>query len=598
MTLPLWKKNYPQEIDWNQNIETGVLFDLIDQAAAEFPDRPAMKFMGVQWTYQEIKDLTDKAAKGFQKMGVEKGTKVALVLPNSPYYLVNYFGILKAGGTVVNMNPLYTAEEMVPILEDSETDLIVSIDKGEVEKKVKKAAKKAGVKKHVNCRLFRIVPFSHIKKLKSKVEKVGFLAFKFNAHVIKPVINIFGNKKISFDKLVDNKGDFKAVTINPKEDVALFQFTSGTTGRAKAVMLTHENLTANVSQSDAWFTGVERGKDKMMAVIPFFHVLAMTVGMNLSIKNGMEIIAHPVPDMDEIMESIDQDKPTHFPGIPQLFAKIMEREDLDNYDLSSLKFCLSGGGPLPPAIKKAFSEKLGFDIVEGYGLSEASPVVTCSPIDGPSKIGSIGLPLPGTDVQLRDIEDGSLITQPNVKGELCVKGPQVMKGYFNNNEATQGTMYGDDVLRTGDVAIMDEDGFFYIVDRIKDLIITRGNNVYPTQVEKAIYDHEAVAECIVAGMPDEKRGERVTAWIRLKEGHSLTKEELTTFLKDKLTPYKMPKQIEFETEPLPTNTTGKHLRREMVKIQKEREANRVPNKKPANDHRPRRVMKARRGVRL
>lgn len=582
MSDPLWKKNYPVDIDWNQDIETGALFDLIDEAAEKYPDRPAMKFFGRQWTYQEIKELTDKAAKGFQDMGVKKGTKVALILPNSPYYLVNYFGILKAGGTVVNMNPLYSADEMTPILEDSEAEIIVSFPKPNIAKNVKKAAKNVGIKKFVNCPMTSMVPSSYGKSLKG-IQKLGFPVLRFYFKHVDRLINIFAKNKISFNKLVSNNGKYKPVEINPEEDIALFQFTSGTTGRAKAVMLTHENLTANVSQSNAWFKTVEPGKDKMLAVIPFFHVLAMTVGMNLSIKNGMEIIAHPEPIIENIVKSIDEDKPTHMIGIPQLYSKVMGYEELNSYNLNSLKFCLSGGGPLAPATKENFEKITGCDLVEGYGLSEASPVVTCTPIGGLSKAGSIGLPMPGTDVQLRDPANGNEIKDANKRGEICVKGRQVMKGYFNNKAATDETMYSDNYLRTGDVATMDEDGYFFIVDRIKNLIISRGNNVYPAEVEKAIYGHDAVEECIVLGLSDEKRGERVTAFIKLKDGKELTAEGLTKFLNGKLAPYKMPKQVEFETEPLPTNATGKHLPKEMRRIYDERQKE---PKAAANQNKP------------
>ena len=346
-----------------------------------------------------------------------------------------------------------------------------------------------------------------------------------------------------------------------KNDIALYQYTGGTTGTPKGAMLTHANIVANTEQAAMWL-GCEEGEDKMLGVLPFFHVFAMTAVMNISVRKAMEIVALPRFELDQALKLIHTKKPTVFPGVPAIFNGINNHKKLSKFDLSSIKYCISGGAPLPVEVKKKFEEKTGGILVEGYGLTESSPVVCCNPREGLNKAGSIGLPFPQTIVDIVDPETGQEVPMGE-RGELCARGPQVMKGYWNRPDETAATIKGGR-LHTGDIAIMDEDGYFFIVDRIKDLIITNGYNVYPRNVEEAIYLHPSVEECIVAGLPDKQRGEIVKAWIKCRDGRSLTAEDLKTFLKDKLSPMELPKRIEFREEPLPKTMIGKLSRKDIV----------------------------------
>lgn len=568
---PAWKKQYPKNIDWDGPIHMGPLYEILDEAAKRFPNNKALTFEGRSWRYKELLDEVNKAAKGFQDLGVKKGTKVALCLPNSPYYLISYYAILKAGGVVVNMNPLYSSDEMKHLLKDSQAEMVVAIDQKEIANNVYKAAEEAGVKTKIHCPVADALPWW--KGLLYPLVRGGEVYKKARQQKC-------DKNFIKFDKLLKNKGNYTPIPVKPFDDVALIQYTGGTTGLPKGAMLTHANLSANADQSSAWFPGVEPGKDKMLAVIPFFHVFAMTVAMNLSIRNGLEIIAKPKFDLDDTLKTIQKEKPTLFPAVPAIYAGIANAKQAKKYNLSSIKFCLSGGAPLPDAVRETFESMTGCRLVEGYGLTESSPVVVCNPTDGKVKPGSIGLPLPKTVIELRDPETGELIKEFNKKGELCIRGPQVMKGYFNNKAATWDSLRHG-LLRTGDIAVMDEDGYFYIVDRIKDMVISYGFNIYPREVEDAIYKHEAIEECIVAGLPDEKRGERVVAWIKLKEGQRLEAAELKDFLKDKLIHYKLPKEIHFEREPLPKTLIGKLSRKDMLALHLKRSSVKAaPKRRP------------------
>ena len=342
---------------------------------------------------------------------------------------------------------------------------------------------------------------------------------------------------------------------------SVLQYTGGTTGIPKGAMLTHANLTANSRQAALWFPGVERGRERMLGVLPLFHVFAMSTVMNVSLEIGAEIILLPRFELDQVMKTIHGKKPTLFPAVPTIYTAIANHKEGDRYDLSSIKFCISGGAPLPLEIKEQFETATGCKVVEGYGLSEASPVVTCNPLNGPVKAGSIGLPVPGTTISLRDPADPEKEVAPGERGELCVKGPQVMRGYWNNPDATREQFVGE-FLRTGDIAVIDEDGFFFIVDRIKDLIICSGYNVYPRVVEEAIYEHPAVEEVTVIGIKDGYRGEAPKAFIKLKAGASATTDDIRKHLAKKLSKIEMPAQIEFR-DALPKTIIGKLSKKEL-----------------------------------
>jgi long-chain acyl-CoA synthetase len=537
-----WLAGYPAGIDWNAPLPEYPLYRLLDDTVARFAHRPATDFLGKKTSYGELADLVNRAAKGFAAHGVGKGTRVGLFLPNTPYYIVAYYGVLKAGGTVVNFNPLYAEAEIRHQIEDSGVSMMVTLDLAPLYPKVAKFLGSTSLERIVVCRMGDILPFPK-----------NWLFRLFKRKEIAAVPD--DARHVSFARLMANDGRFTPAAIDPREDVAVLQYTGGTTGTPKGAMLTHANLVANAAQCHLWFHMVETGEERALAVIPFFHVFAMTSIMNFSIKTGTEIVMLPRFELVQLLETIQRTKPTFFPSVPTLFTAIKNSPDIGKYDVRSIRRCISGGAALPLEVKHDFEKLTGCQIVEGYGLTEASPVATCNPLDTGGKDGSIGIPLPGTTVEIVSLEDGKTPLPIGERGEIVVSGPQVMKGYWNNPEETAKVLQ-DGRLRTGDVGYMDSDGYIFIVDRIKDLIIAGGFNVYPRNVEEAVYQHPAVLECCVVGVPDEYRGQTVKAYVVARPGESLTAEALRDFLADKLSKIDMPKIIEFR-DTLPKTAIGK-----------------------------------------
>jgi len=373
---------------------------------------------------------------------------------------------------------------------------------------------------------------------------------------------------VAFAQLVNNDGAYTPAEIDPATDIAVLQYTGGTTGVSKGAMLTHANLYANTMQGRVWFEGVTEGEETMMGVLPFFHVFAMTVVMNLSISIAAKIIMHPRFELEPVLKDLDKKKPTLFPGVPTMYTAINNYPKLSDYDLSSLKFCLSGGAPLPVEVKQNFESFTGCKLVEGYGLTETSPIASASPLMGVSKEASIGLPLPGTHIVITDREDPHKIMAQGEDGEICVIGPQVMLGYWGREEATAETIV-DGMLHTGDVGYMDEEGYTFIIDRMKDLVLVGGFNVYPRHVEEAIYQHPGVEEVTVIGITDDYLGQVIKAFIKLKDQQTLTEDELIAFLGDKLAKHALPRQTEFRDE-LPKTMIGKLSKKELVAEEKEK----------------------------
>ncbi|PWC54322.1 long-chain fatty acid--CoA ligase [Azospirillum sp. TSO22-1] len=559
-----WERAYPADVDYHAALPRRPLYDLMDEAARRFADRPCLDFLGKRSTYREIGALVDRAAKGFQEMGVRKGVRVGLFLPNTPYYVICYYGVLKAGGTVVNFNPLYAERELKHQIDDSGVETMVTLDLAVLYDKMARMLDETGLKRVVVCPMAEILPFPK-NWLFPIARRKELATLRADASTV------------PFRRLTANDGRPAPVSIDPAEDVAVLQYTGGTTGVPKGAMLTHANLTANAEQCSLWFVGAEPGQERMLGVLPFFHVFAMTVVMNLSIRFGAEIILLPRFDLDQVMQTIHDKKPTLFPAVPTIYTAINHHKDLGKFDVSSIRFCFSGGAPLPVEVKEAFERNTGCILVEGYGLSESSPVATGNPLRGVNKPGSIGLPIPGTVIEIVSLEEPRRVLPPGEKGEVCIRGPQVMKGYWNKPAETAETLR-DGRLHTGDVGTMDEDGYVFIVDRIKDMILCSGFNVYPRNVEEAIYLHPAVAECVVAGVPDEYRGQTVKAYVRLLDGEDLTREELCAFLKDKLSPIEMPKIVEFRGE-LPKTMIGKLNRKALLEEEKAKraEGDRVDN---------------------
>lgn len=544
-----WLKTYPEGIDWHAKIQTRAVYTLLDDTVTRYGNRPGFDFMGKKLLWREIGDMAARFAKGLQNAGLKKGDRVALFLPNCPYYVASYYGVLKAGGIVVNLNPLYPQNELEHMVTDSGTCMLVTADLSMLWDKAKTLPQTTPLKKIIVCDFTDSLPFP-------KNVLFSLARRKDLAHVE------YSDTIVRFTDIAANEGRLSEVSINPVEDIAVLQYTGGTTGAPKGAMLTHANITANVQQAGLWFFDAKPGEDKMLGVIPFFHVFAMTAVMNLSVLHGLEIIATPRFDLKDTLKIIDRKKPNIFPAVPAIFGAINHSPKIRQYDLSSLRYCVSGGAPLPVEVKKTFESQTGSVVVEGYGLTEASPVACVNPANGVNKAGSIGLPLPGTIIEIRDPETRELVKQGE-RGELCIRGPQVMKGYWKKPEDTASVL-ADGLLHTGDIATMDTDGYIFIVDRIKDMIITNGYKVYPRNVEEAIYKHPAVEECIVAGLPDMARGEIVKAWVKPKEGQTVTGEEIKSFLKDKLSPMELPRQVEIRKEPLPKTMIGKLSRKDIV----------------------------------
>ena len=544
-----WLASYPSDVDWAMPIPAKPLTDLLDESAARYAERPCLNFLGKRYSYAEVARLVECAAKGFQQAGVGKGVRVGLFLPNTPYAVICYYAILKAGGTVVNFNPLYAERELRNQIIDSEIALMVTLDLKLLYDKIAPMLGEAGLGRLVVCCMADILPFP--KNLLFPLAKR------------KEVASIPRDERhLLFAGLIANDGRPDPVTIDPREDMAVLQYTGGTTGVPKGAMLTHANLVANTLQAAAWYPTADYGNERVLGVLPLFHVFAMTAVMNLGIRFGAEIVLLPRFELKQVMETIQDKRITFFPAVPTIYTAINHHKDLKRYDLSSIRFCISGGAPLPVEVMETFERNTGCVLVEGYGVSEASPVACCNPRTGLRKKGSIGLPFPGTTIEIVSLDERKAVLPPGEKGEICIRGPQVMKGYWKRPEENAATLV-DGRLHTGDIGVMDEDGYVFIVDRIKDLILCGGFNVYPRNVEEAIYMHPAVAECVVAGLPDPYRGQTVKAYIRVKEGQTLTQAELIHFLKDKLSPYEMPKLVEFR-DSLPKTMIGKLSRKALL----------------------------------
>ena len=544
-----WLSKYPNHVRWDAEIPERPLYALLDDSVAKFPTNESMDFLGKTYTYSELGDMVNHAAAGFQELGVGKGVKVGLFLPNCPQFIVSYFGILKAGGTVVNYSPLYSEEELLHQIEDSKTDVMVTLSLEALYPKMGAMLQKSRVKKLVVGALQDVLPFP--KNLLFPLVKS------------KEIAKVPSNSShVAFRQLLNNEGRYSSQDIDVNEDIAVLQYTGGTTGVSKGAMLTHANLYANAQQALMWNPDIEYGKERMMGVLPFFHVFAMTVVMNLTIATGGSIVMRPRFELDPVLQDITKKKPTLFPGVPTMYTAINNHPKLASFDLTSIKTCMSGGAPLPLEVKQRFEQLSGCKLVEGYGLTECAPVATTNPFDGLNKEGSIGLPIPGTTITIVDKDDPHKILAQGEDGEICISGPQVMKGYWGREEATAETIV-DGRLRTGDVGHMDEDGYVFIMDRKKDLVLVSGFNVFPRTVEEGIYRNPAVAEVIVIGVPDDYTGEAVKAFVKLKDGSTLNADELKDFLKDKLGKHEMPKHVEFRDE-LPKTMIGKLSKKELV----------------------------------
>ena len=549
-TTQPWLSNYPEGIDWNANIERRPLYETLERTAERCRDNTAIDFLDYCLSYGELLEQVNRMAKGLQLMGVTQGARVGLCLPNTPYSVICYYGALRAGATVVNYNPLYVERELAFQIDDSNTEIMITMDLEVLYPKVAAMLSRTeSLKKIIVCPMAAILP---------KIKSVLFRLLKR-----KEIANIEPSEAIvHFQDLLDNDGDPSLVNVDLDNDIAVLQYTGGTTGRPKGAMLTQGNLSANVSQMLLWYVDLNPGEEKVLGILPFFHVFAMTAVMNFAVAAGAQMILLPRYELGQTLATINKKKPTIFPAVPTIYAAINQSPDLPKYDLSAVRYCISGGAPLPLEVKETFERLTGCRLVEGYGLSETAPVATCNAMQDINKPGSIGQVVPGTEISIHDLEAPNDVVPTGERGEVWIKGPQVMKGYLNRPQETADSLR-EGWFRTGDVGYMDEDGHFFLVDRLKDLILCSGYNVYPRMVEEAIYLHPAVAEVTVIGIDDDYRGQSPKAFVKLKEGEKITEDEMKTFLADKLSKIEMPSQIEFRLE-LPKTIIGKLSKKELV----------------------------------
>jgi long-chain acyl-CoA synthetase len=554
-----WLKAYPPEIDWHATFPEQPLYELLENSVARFAERPCLDFLGKSYTYAEIGALVRRAAKGLTDLGVRKGVRVGLILPNTPYYVIAYYAVLEAGGIVVNFNPLYVAEEVRHLAVDSGVEIMITLDLKLIYPKVASLLGGTKLRQIVVCPMAAILP---------QPQSILYRLFKRGETARPPP----DDAHLDFAALVANDGIFTPAPVEPQRDIAVLQYTGGTTGVPKGAALTHYNLATNAQQCLRWFPNSEPGRERVLAVLPFFHVFAMTVALNLAILSGSEITLMPRLDIKALIAAIRRKRPTTMPGVPTLFTALYTHPEMQKLDLTAMKSCISGGAPLPAEVKAKFEALAKCIVVEGYGLSETSPVATSNPLRGVNKTGSVGLPLPGTIIEILSLDDPSRILPRGERGEVAIRGPQVMQGYWQKPDDT-ATVLRDGRLRTGDVGYLDADGYLFLVDRIKDIIIAGGYKIYPRNVEEAIYRHPKVAECIVLGVPDAYRGETVKAYVSPLAGQHIEEEELRQFLKDKLSPIEMPKLIEFRAS-LPKTLIGKPSKKALLEEEARRAAER------------------------
>ena len=545
-----WLTAYPNDIDWGMDFEPALLTSLLDNAVAAHGSRPCTYFMGKRLTFAEIGRLSDRAAKGLQALGVGEGVKVGLLMPNSPAFVIFYNGILKAGGTVVNFNPLYSQEELESQARDSCTRIMVTLDLAVTFDKVEALLASGTLDKAVVASFAALLP---------KLKAVG-MKFRRGPKLAQIASSPEKAKIVAEQNLLANDGDYRKPAIGT-DAIAVLQYTGGTTGTPKGAMLSHANLSINVQQVIAWWSRSAEKGDRVLGILPLFHVFAMTTVMNFGVSQGMEMILLPRFDLIEALKLITKLKPKMMSGVPTLYNAMMQHPHIRDCDLTSLEFCISGGAGLPLEVKRGFESISGCRLTEGYGLSETSPVAACNPHDRLPKEGSIGLPLPATEFSIRSLEDPSVEVERGEAGEICIAGPQVMTGYWNKPEETENAFIGR-FFRTGDVGYMDEEGFLFIVDRIKDMINASGFKVYPRRIEDVLYEHPGVEEVTVIGIPDAYRGEAPKAFVKLKEGARATEAELLEFLRPRLSKIELPAEIEFR-DSLPKTMVGKHSKKEL-----------------------------------
>jgi long-chain acyl-CoA synthetase len=548
-----WTQSYPEGLDWDASIDTTPVHEQLLASCARMGDAPALDFMGATTSFRQLAERINALAGALQtELGVKKGDRVALLMPNTPYYVIAYFAVLRIGATVVNCNPLYSLPELSHIISNSGAEILVTLDLKVTFDSAEKLAAKGGIKKLVVGHFPNALP--GLKRVLYKTLKARDLARPEDSEVKGSVV--------SFDDLITLARTPSPVSIDPQTDVAVQQYTGGTTGQPKGAMLSHANIAANRAQLEIWGCGLFNPKTKVVAVLPFFHIFAMTTCMNLPLCSGSQVVMLPRFEMKAFIALMKRTRPNVVMAVPTLLHALAGNKAVTAEVLAPLQFAISGGASLSSETREAFAKKSDAMLAEGYGLTEASPVVTCAALHSASPPGSIGLPIPATDIRFMSLDDPEIAVPHGERGELVVKGPQVMAAYYDNAEASRQAFTAEGYLRTADVGHFDENGYVFLVDRIKDLIICSGFNVYPRAIEDAIYQHPCVDEANVIGVKDTYRGEAPVAYVKLKQGETLDADALKAFLKERLSKLEMPREIIFRDE-LPKTMIGKLSKKDL-----------------------------------
>ncbi|CAM8660836.1 long-chain fatty acid--CoA ligase [Sphingobium sp.] len=544
----IWRERYQHPTAWDQTFPPLSMGDMVTNSATAHPDAPMIDFMGRHFSYGAMLEQIRRIACGLQAMGVRKGDRVGLYLPNTPHYVAAYYGALMAGAIVVNFSPLYTAAELEHQVEDSGTKILFTLSA--------KALLPTALQVLDHSALETLIVGS-VAEMLPPVKSLLFRWFKASESTPLPD----DPRIIRYDRLVANAGGCSVPEIDPVNDVALLQYTGGTTGTPKGAMLTHQNLTANARQAQAIDPHANE-PDRIIAVLPFFHVFANTCTLNRTVVNGGEMVMLPRFDAAQVLAAVQRVKATSLPGVPTMFQALLDHPAIRNIDFSSLRACISGGAPLALELKQKFEAATGAKLIEGYGLTETSPIVCTNPYEGLNKSGTVGQPVPGTRVKLVDREDPTRPPAEGEPGELLFAGPQIMKGYWNRPDADAEVFVGE-YVRTGDVGLIDEDGYVKIVDRLKDMIAVGGFKVFPSQVESVLYHHPAVKEALVIGIPDHYRGEQPKAFVTLNEGAEMDGGALMDWLNPQLGKHERVCAVEVRLN-LPKTLVGKLSRKELV----------------------------------
>lgn len=547
----IWIKSYEQGVKTSVEYKDILVSQYLEESAKNFPDNPALIFQGFTLSFRELNEMVARFSAALKGFGIKKGDSVAILLPNVIPCVVAYYATLKIGAIVVLNNPLYSDRELEHQFTDSNSTFLITLDL--LAKRMVSLREKTNIKTIVYASIGDYLPFAKRLLFPLVAKKKGLAAD------VAPAKNLFKFKDI----IAKNAPDYTQTQV-AMDDVAMYQYTGGTTGVSKGVMLTHKNISYQIQQLEAWFPAFQKGAETMLGALPIFHVFGMSVSMNFAIRMGWANVLVPKPQPEPLLEAISKFKVSFAPLVPTMYIGMLDHPDMAHTDLTSVKGCFSGSAPLPLEVINNFQEKTGSIIVEGFGLTESTPVTHVNPFNGVRKQGSIGVPIPDTECKIVDLNDKTREVALGEPGELLIRGPQIMKGYLKKPDETKKTLTEDGFLCTGDVARMDEDGYFYIVDRIKDMIISGGYNVYPRDIDEVLFEHPKILEGCCIGIPHEKRGEAVKAFVVLKEGEEMTEKEVIDYCDTKLAKYKLPIKVDFRKE-LPKSNVGKILRKDLRK---------------------------------